>query len=207
MNSTQTVKILTLEEAIQFQIEQFSIQNESFSIHDITTALRKKTASGDLEIPECDISGSSLRCHIGHAQVKSLFEALYNGGSINPAFDLTRVFTGMFFKYTPNYTAPSANVSGGVSTPPSAAPATPTPTTSVSVSNPRSVVLDRIKLYLTNCTSRNFRPTIKQVQSSIKRGEKSTGYTAVQLVELIEKDLGYTVVQNPDFISSSQVVL
>jgi len=64
---------------------------------------------------------------------------------------------------------------------------------------------EAVKQYLTNCTARNFRPTLKQVQSAIKRGDVSTGWSCDDLKEMVQR-FGYTVVDNPDNVSKAQVV-
>jgi hypothetical protein len=91
---------------------------------------------------------------------------------------------------------------------PSTTPATTTATNvapTTTVSNDGSVE-SRVQQYLTNCAARNFRPTLKQVQSAIKRGDVSTGWSCDSLKTVIE-GFGYTVVADPDSVSASQVVL
>jgi hypothetical protein len=72
------------------------------------------------------------------------------------------------------------------------------------VKPPRSTVVERVKLYLNHCASRNYRPSLKQVQSAIKRQDKSTGWTCEELSDVVN-DLGFDIISDPDYVSMSQV--
>jgi hypothetical protein len=187
------------------QVKEFAQNNTPFSVHDITRTIRSKTAQGELEIPEVEISSASFRFDIQHAKVKALFDELWRTGVFDPDFSLSRQFNGMYFQYTP------APVNGGVAVAGiSVAPQAPltagVPTTSATnATTLPSDVQSRVATYLTNCAGRNFRPSLKQVQSAIKRGNASTGWSCEALRDYIE-GLGYTVVDNPDSISKAQVV-
>lgn len=206
------VQSVTLQTAVLMQVKEFAQNNQPFSVHDITRTIRHKTAQGELEIPEVEVSGTSFRFDIPHAKVKTLFDELWRTGVFDPDFTLSRQFNGMYFEYTPSLLAVSPTVQVStpavthatqtVSTPaPTPAPAPVASSPSTSVSN--SVVQDRIQTYLDNCTSRNFRPTLKQVQSAIKR-DVSTGWTCEQIQDYVE-GLGYDVVADPDYVSANQV--
>ena len=71
----------------------------------------------------------------------------------------------------------------------------------------RSEISTRIQLYLDHCKTNNFRPTLKQVQSAIKRGNKSTGYTCEEIKDIVKNDLSIAVVDDPDYLSASQVAV
>ena len=218
------VQSVTLQTAVLMQVKEFAQSNQQFSVHDITSALRNKTAQGDLEIPEVEIQGASFRFDIQHVKVKALFDELWRTGVFDPDFTLSRQFNGMYFQYTPSLVGggavagisvtPQAPLSAGV---PAVAPV-------ASATNANNVgqnwgatsaspapapvstdVKDRVALYLTNCKTRNFRPSLKQVQSAIKRGAASTGWSCESL-KAIAEGLGYTVVANPDSLSKAQVV-
>lgn len=205
MNSTQTV---TLQTAVLMQVKEFATNNQPFSVHDITKTVRQKVNNGELEIPEVEVSGASFRFDIPHAKVKALFDELWRTGVFDPDFTLNRNFNGMYYEYTPSTvtnagtSVPSFSVSQPSITPPAAKT---NATTGTKVG--KSDVSDRVQKYLANCRNRNFRPTLKQVQSAIKRGNESTGWSCSDLRDIITNDLGYTVVDNPSSDSASQVAL
>lgn len=194
-NQLQTV---TLQTAVLIQVNELASNNKTFSVHDITREIRSKVNQGILEIPEVEVSGASFRFDIPHAKVKSLFDELWRAGTFDPNFSLARNFNGTYFEYTPQpvQSVPAAPVSVTV-----AQPAIVPPSPSVT----SGTVEGRIQKYLDNCKSRNFRPTLKQVQSAIKR-DVSTGRTCEQLQDYIE-GLGYKVAVDPEVVSASQVVL
>jgi hypothetical protein len=196
----QQVQSVTLQTAVLMQVKEFAQNNQPFSVHDVTRAIRAKTGNGELEIPEVEVSGASFRFDIPHAKVKALFDELWRTGVFDPDFILSRQFTGMYFEYTPT------PINGGMTPPPSVAPTAPAPTAAVSAPSTKAPgdVEERIEKYLNNCKTRNFRPTLKQVQSAIKR-DRSTGWSCERLQEYISDDLGYSVVQDPDSVSQNQV--
>lgn len=210
---TQTVPSVTLQTAVLMQVQEFAKDNKTFSVHDITTAVRRKTANGELEIPEVEVAGASFRFDIPHVKVKAIFDELWRTGVFDPFLTLARQFNGTYFEYTPtlnasatqtqtsNVTAAPANVSVIA---PATAPAV-VPVLNVAPTND-SDVKERIRTYLNNCVTRNFRPTLKQVQSGIKRNS-STGWTCAMIGDYIEQELGYTIVSDPDFVSASQVAV
>ena len=209
---------VTLQTAILQQVAEFANNNSVFSVHDITVAIRTKTANGELEIPEVEVQGASFRFDIPHAKVKALFDELYRTGVFDPNYRLDRAFNGTYFEYTPTlltattptaYATTPANVgqNWGATTPVVATPAVPTPApaTVTATSNADTSIHFRVKTYLANCAGRQFQPTLKQVQSAIKRGDASTGYSCESLKTIIE-GLGYTVVADPDSLARAQVV-
>ena len=202
--SNQALQSVTLQTAILMQVKEFAAANQQFSVHDVTREVRQKVNNGQLEIPEVEVSGASFRFDIPHAKVKELFDELWRAGTFAPDFSLNRQFTGVYFQYTP---VPVAQNS---------APFVPTPSPVLSVAQPAVVpptataapattVTDRINTYLNNCRARNFQPTLKQVQSAIKR-DVSTGWTCEKIQDYIE-GLGYSVTVDPEVVSASQVVL
>jgi len=200
---------VTLQTAVLLQVKEFAISNTAFSVHDITRDIRKKTASGELEIPEVEVSGASFRFNIPHVMVKALFDKLWRTGVFDPNFTLSRQSNGLYFEYTPSpvNTGPATVIPPAVTTP--AAPAPAVVVTRDKVTTPptpsHSMMVDRIRTYLANCTNRSFRPTIKNIQSAIKR-EVSTGYTCDELKSYITQ-IGYVIIDDPDAISRSQVVV
>lgn len=206
MNSS--IQSVTLQTAVLMQVQAFAKANQEFSIHDITTAVRSKVNNGELEIPEVEVSGASFRFDIPHTKIKDIFNELWNTGVFDPEFTLSRQYTGMYYKFTPtlNTPVPSAPF---VSAPPVSAtvPSVTYTSPSPAISGDKVSVMERIKKYLNGCKARNFRPSLKQVQSAIKRGDESTGWQCSDLKDIITNDLGLTVVDNPDSVSKAQVVL
>lgn len=197
-NQLQTV---TLQTAVLMQVKEFANNNKAFSVHDITREVRSKVNQGVLEIPEVEVAGASFRFDIPHAKVKALFDELWRTGVFDPDFSLNRNFNGTYFEYTPS---PVASVAPAIPTPTftvSQPPVTP-PASAVAVSSDKTVQ-DRIQIYLNNCESRSFQPTLKQVQSAIKR-DVSTGWSCEQIQDYVE-GLSYDVIADPDYVSASQV--
>lgn len=204
-----TTQSVTLQTAILMQVKSFAQNNQQFSLHDITREVRNKVNNGDLEIPEVEVSGASFRFDIPHVKVKALFEELYRTGVFDPDFTLSRQYTGVYYTYTP-VAVQLASVPQQVSSPASVAATAVSTLSASTVASPdaeKVSVTFRIKKYLAGCKNRNFRPTLKQVQSAIKRGNESTGFSCGDLKEIITDDLGYTVVDNPDSVSAAQVAL
>ena len=112
------VQSVTLQTAIFMQAKEFAASNVPFSVHDITRILRVKTAQGELEIPEVEVSGASFRFDIPHAKVKALFDELDRTSAFDADFTTTRTFNGMYFEYTPQLV-------GNVSASPAPASTTP----------------------------------------------------------------------------------
>lgn len=211
---TQTVPSVTLQTAVLMQVQEFAKNNQTFSVHDITTAVRRKTANGELEIPEVEVTGASFRFEIPHVKVKAIFDELWRTGVFDPVLTLARQFNGTYFEYTPTLNAsatqtgnvPAAPASVNVVTPVTAPAVVPVLNVAPAATVSDDDVKNRIRTYLNNCVTRNFRPSLKQVQSAIKRSS-STGWTCEKIGEYIENDLGYTVVADPDFVSASQVAV
>ena len=211
-----TVPSVTLQTAVLMQVQEFAKNGQTFSVHDITRVVRNKTYKGDMEIPEVEVQGASFRFDIPHTKVKSIFDDLWRSGVFDPDFTLTRNFNGTYFEYTPSTwnnppasVTPVAPVSNTynplVTTTPVISPVITAPSVPVAKLD-KNVVFSRVNFYLNTCKNKGYRPTLKQVQSAIKR-DQSTGWTCEQLRDLIETDLGYNVVDNPDKESSAQVAV
>ena len=196
----QQVQTVTLQTAILQQVAEFAANNTVFSVHDITVAVRSKTSAGELEIPEVEVQGASFRFDIPHSKVKALFDELYRTGVFDPNYRLDRAFNGTYFEYTPttlNTTAPTPVPTAIAPTPVS------TVTTTGAVSHS---IRSRVNLYLKNCAARKFQPTLRQVQSAIKRSDFSSGFSCEDLKDIIENQLGYPIVTDPTALSRAQVV-
>lgn len=209
MCNQTNIPSVTLQTAVLMQVQEFAKNSTQFSVHDITTEIRKKTSSGQIEIPEVEIVGSSIRFDIPHVKIKAIFDELWQTGVFDPYLTLSRQFNGTYFVYTPTVTV-SATIPTVQVVSSGNAGANPVPTTSPTIPVPSSVVQDdvdvqgRIDIYLENCATRNFRPTLKQVQSAIKR-TSSSGWTCSRIYDYIQNVRGITVVSDPDFVSASQV--
>lgn len=173
MNNT-----LTLQTAILNQIDEFIQDRVKFSIHQITCELRQKCNSGELQIPETRsfVDDDKFEYFIKHTDVKRIFVSLWETGALT---HLSRETNGMYFEYQldPRFVPQSSN----------------TPVQDSSVSNSSDNTCDddikhRIIVYLNNSV---VSPTLKQIQSGIKR-KNSTGLTCAQL-EIIIPTLGYTI--------------
>jgi len=204
---SNTLQSVTLQTAVLMQAKEFAKNGQSFSVHDITTAIRSKVNSGELEIPEVEVAGASFRFDIPHVKVKGLFDELWRTGVFDTDFTLNRQFTGVYYEYTPTLVNTAAPVPSFAvsSTPVTSSPSTAATATSTAT-NDLTTVMSRVEMYLDNCQARGFRPTLKQVQSAIKRSE-STGWTCHDLRNLITNDLGYAVVDDPETASAAQVVV
>lgn len=213
MCNNQNVPSVTLQTAILLQVKEFAEKNTKFSAHDITAALRSKCNSGQMEIPEVeDLSGAdSHRFNIQHNAVRTLFNEMRDNGVFDAEYTIRKQFNGMFFEYIADVvnktSTPSVTPAATPANPPFVpAPATfvaPIPTSTTGVLD--NILKDRVESYLENCANRNFRPSLKNVQSAIKRGNKSTGVSSAELLDYIQKDLGYKVTVGGD-IKNTQIV-
>lgn len=176
-------KSVTLQTAILTTVTEFSRTGQKFSAHDITQSIRKQCNVGNMEIPEVEaLSGAdSHRFHIDHVKVRDAFLQMYDTGIFDSGFSISRNHNGRYYEYVFANTSVNTPLVATVPTPQTYQPTT---------SNVNSSILDRVKLYLSNCQNRNFSPTIKHVQSAIKRGNKSTGIRRNQLIAVIS-GLGY----------------
>jgi hypothetical protein len=186
------------------QVLEFAKANAKFSIHDIKAALRSKVANQELEIPETEVCGTSYKFEVTHVAVKTLFLDLLRTNGFGAEYVFSRKFNGMYFEYTPS-PVNVVNDNNAPTIPVPQAPAQP------SVSNPTSTIADpmiqnRIATYLSHCKSRNFRPSLKQVQSAIKRSDSGTGISCDEIQTYV-KSLNYNVISDPDALSRSQVEL
>lgn len=210
MCNTQPQSV-TLQTAVLMQVKVFADNGQTFSVFDITKALRDKTSKGELEIPEVEVTGRGYRFDISHAKVKALFTELRDTGVFDPDFGLNSHFNGTYFEYSPYSVTGNATAAAPAPVTAGVAPSAPAPIFApaaplAKVKTAESEVKDRVKLYLDNCTTRLYQPTLKQVQSAIKRGDVSTGWTCEELQTLVE-GMGYKVATDDDYQSASQVVV
>ena len=215
---------VTLQTAVLMQVKDFAKDQTTFSVYDITSHIREKTSNGVIEIPEVEVSGASFRFDIPHTKVKSIFDELWRTSVFDPLFTLTRNFNGRYFEYTPTSVAvgdcPPTIVPD---THPSSTPIYPGGTsnsvpvamvTRTSHSSPvsrfrgdsvfDSVFMSRIKIYLLNCCDIGVDPTIKQIQSAIKRKNDTKSWTCYDIREYV-KSIRFVISSDSDCISLNKV--
>jgi len=186
---------VNLQTAVLMQVQEFVNSGQTFSRYDITKALRQKCNDGLLEIPEIEDTnpGATNRFNVRKSEVDAIFEQLYQNCLANGLPPLN-------YHYNPNlgYRVFSADPNFGLTTPAQTPASTQVPTslpTAVTLPpiNPNRVVsapapsakrtiqldmaelIRRINLYLINCNKIGKKPTLRQIQSAIKRRDRSTG--------------------------------
>lgn len=212
MCNTTTVPTVTLQTAILLQVKEFAEQGKKFSAHDITAQLRNKCNNGQMEIPEVeDPSGQDgFRYNVQHNAVRTLFNEMRDNGVFDSDFQIRKQFNGMFFEYVADAmnqattpvvpSTPSTPLSVGNPAPPIPSPSTiPNRVLTTDIKN-------RIIKYIDNCIVRNFRPSLKNVQSAIKRGSKSTGISSAVLLDYIQNELGYSISYSGRNIKHTQII-
>jgi len=201
---------VSLQTAVIMQIQEFSQNQQPFSRYDITTEIRRKCNAGELEIPECKSATNSTFYDIRKTAVDDIFEQLWNNGlcdgipALVSSYDRNRgyrLFTGDAISAGSAIPAPSMVAPSPVSPPPTPLnPPTvklPIPpiamvpqTTMVTLSD--AEIRRRIDLYMTRCQKVGMTPSLKQIQSAIKRGNRSTGLSYREIAN-VAGSLGYKV--------------
>jgi len=194
-----TTKAVNLKTAILMQVQEFAKQNKSFSVHDITRTLRTKTSSGELQIPEIEVKGCSIKYSISHSDVKDEFNELRKTGKFEESITIDRKYNGMYFDYTPTFKTPTISQGSSVTITtnsyPSAIPSVPD-----FISHNNAL---RVQTYLGKRIGNP--PTLKQVQSAIKRHDVP-GQSCSELKRYLQT-LGYTLSYNPNAVSKSIVMI
>lgn len=196
MCNQSNVPSVNLQTAVLMQVQEFVQSGQAFSRYDITKALRQKCNDGLLEIPEVENVNSSPRFDIRKNAVDNIFEQLYQNCLANGLPPLTytynqvlgyRVFSADQNAVQPTPTPVQAPTVTLASFPPAAplpatlanSPVSPTQVVSVpvtAVTTPDdSELRRRVGLYMGNCQKIGKTPTLRQIQSAIKRDGKSTG--------------------------------
>lgn len=211
-NSTN-VPSVSLATAVLMQVQEFVNSGQEFSRYDITKALRQKCNDGLLEIPECEDTNpaATYRFSILKNVVDGIFDQLFQNCLANglPPLKVTfdrqrgyRLFSvDAALASTPVVAAPAqpsapmayatnpSNVGGSWSS--------KTPPASVVVSVPSSTLTDteikrRVALYMESCKKLGVQPTLKRIQSAIKRGNHSTGLSCREIAN-VAISIGYKV--------------
>jgi hypothetical protein len=201
---------VTLQTAVLMQIQEFVNSGQMFSRYDITLAIRRKCNDGLLEIPAVENTnpGAINRFPIHKTAVDDIFEQLYQNCLINGLpplrydFDRTKGYRLFSVDTTAQTTipvpVPISNVTpmdNKVVNVPSldsvfSSTASPANTTMVTMSD--GEIRRRVGLYMDRCRKIGATPTIKQIQSAIKRKNKSTGLSYREITN-ITTSMGYKV--------------
>lgn len=189
---------LTLEQLVQDTVNTFLSSGQSFSVYDITTNIRNLVNAGAVVPTDVPVDGAGDFYDIQHSIVKRIFVDLFEDNGF--AKPLTRTFVGSYFTYTADSnfqtavkgaTSAVARLASALGTQRNASslvvPAQRTkfkaqtlPTTPVGALD-ATIVVGRVRQYLDGCKKRSFTPTPRQIQSAIKRGGKSTGWSRTDL--------------------------
>lgn len=185
----------SLSNAVKDQVLEFINSGQSFSKYDITKALRQKCNDNLLEIPEClnPDSTNQFLYLIQKKDVDQIFEQLIANCSLNGLPELETDFQRapngvpyrVFFVNQSASQVPTGNVYASAPT----LGATATKVSASAITNPE--IIRRINLFMTRCTQRGIVPTLKQIQSAIKR-KKSTGLSYGEISQ-VAKSLGFNV--------------
>jgi hypothetical protein len=108
---------------------------------------------------------------------------------VNDEFEapLNRQFNGRFFEYEGATVQPDASATDKLAAALNALPnatniLAPSSSTTLTGSKlPYTVLNDRVRTYLDNCSVRGVTPTAKQVQSAVKRDNEQVGWTCTEL--------------------------
>ncbi len=206
----QNIPSVNLQTAVLMQVQEFVNSGQVFSRYDITKALRQKCNDGLLEIPEVENVDGNPRFDIRKNAVDAIFDQLYQNCLANGLPPLTytynqvlgyRVFSADLtaVQPTPVPTATPASFPSAAPLPATLSNSSVAPTQVVSVpvttatNMPDAAELNRrIGLYMNNCQRIGKVPTLRQIQSAIKRGGKSTGLSRRECRN-IAVSLGYAV--------------
>lgn len=191
------VPSVTLATAVLMQVQEFISNNQAFSRYDITKTLREKTNNGLLEIPEIEnTTGGSPRYFVSKQAVDDIFEQLWRNCLVNglPSLKVDFNAAGGYRVFSADSTV-AQSVSPQMSPPPTTVtPVSPqmpnSPVLSFACGTSPSVVSDaeirrRVTLYMKHCQRCNYTPSLKSIQSAIKRGNKSTGLTKNELANIV----------------------
>jgi len=189
MCNQSNVPSVNLQTAVLMQVQEFVQSGQAFSRYDITKALRQKCNDGLMEIPDVENVNSSPRFDIRKSAVDAIFEQLYQNCLANGLPPLTYAFNqaGGYREFKVD----SQAFANSLATVPPSSPVNPTQITSVS-NSPASMVSvsmtalsdaeikRRVALYLDHCSKIGMVPTVKQIQSAIKRGNRAPVFPTVK---------------------------
>ena len=197
--------------AILAQVQEFAKNNSTFSIHDITRALRQKTQSGEISIPEFATPIGQFSHNIPHDSIKTAFLELLNDSIFSEVnINLDRNSNGVYFEYKPSFIQPSAPIPTNVPIPTPVVNTTTALNTlvnsvintssqspnipSIATSNgfamfAKPTVEQRIKTFIHNHTGCNV--TIEQIRAAIR----CNGWTCAQIQDIV-KNLSISIAED-----------
>lgn len=198
---------VNLQTAVLMQVQEFVNSGQAFSRYDITKALRQKCNDGLLDIPEVEDTnpGVTNRYNVRKQAVDDIFEQLFSNCLANGLPPLTYTFNqaGGYRVFAADPNAVQAVPQPAVyASSPAVAPTVTLPSvnpnqvtsipasTSVTLSDPE--IRRRVGLYMDHCGKVGITPTLKNIQSAIKRGNKSTGLSYREIAN-VATSLGYKV--------------
>ena len=223
-------KVITLQSAILIQMKEFAKIDKPFNVHDITRAIREKTASGEWDIPDVVVTGTPVKYNISHDKVRTIFNEMWDAQLFLCPRPLSRKFNGMYNEYFIH-----RNFCCDMEKDPAIRPE-PTDSTGqlhaeyvsythtgdkVAVKSNENIiphfsvlsdssrckqedpVAKRIDTYISNCYKRKTYPTVKQIQSAIKR-RCGSGWTCKRIYDYLKK-MGYSVQLYPKKLSKSYI--
>lgn len=169
MNKTQPILFLS---AVRLVADEFSKMKKAFSAHDVTKALRAKSNEGEIDIVDITETESvptisALVKKIDHAKVRDAVISLYEAG------ELAGYRKG--YGRTPqgsSYVEYQFDTAGLV--PPVQATATPVPVS--------AAIADRIFQYCLGRLRSGYLPTIKNIQSTLRR---DGNFTCTQILDVM----------------------
>lgn len=197
-----SVPSVSLATAVLMQVQEFVQTGKQFSRYDVTKSLREKCNNGLLEIPEVEnTTGGNPRYFIPKQAVDDIFEQLWRNCLANGLPSLTAAYNPSLGYRT--FSVDPTTISAAPQTTPQVAPQVSTPpavssSPSVSYGTGPVIVSDaeirrRVTVYMERCKGYNIVPSLKQVQSAIKRGNRSTGLSHTELANIV-MSLGYKAV-------------
>lgn len=194
----------TLKELVQGAVEGFLATDTPFSVHNLTTSIRQLVNSGAVTVPSLFVDGKDFKYEIGHDDVKFYFQELFNANSFSR--QVGRRFEDPYFLYfgvdSNSTTDPTSSTDTGdafsrltkalaamrpksiLSTPKTtnfdSSPRVQVTTAKVG----RNEIIKRVRTYFNNCSDQGFLPSSKQIQSAVKRGDRSTGWSRSELRQI-----------------------
>ena len=213
-NKTSNISV-----AILSQVQEFANNNVTFSIHDITRALRQKTQSGAISIPEFATPIGQYSHNIPHDVIKTTFMELLNDSIFTEVnINLDRNSNGVYFEFKPSFIQPNAPIP----TPVVNVPTTALNTLVNSVINQvpsvnstsnvqpaiggiarrinQGIVENKIGVFTSNHAGQQV--TIEQIRAAIK----CNGWTCIDIQNVL-KNTGASVFVNATYPSKSVVHL
>lgn len=197
---SNTNKTLTLQSAVILQVKEFANNNQTFSIHDITRALREKSGNNEIEIPEVAVLGQSFNFEIRADKVKEIFLDLWKTGVFTPDFSLNRQYNGTYFEYTPSAVTSVNAAPIGVNVP--VVSVAPSPTVTATSSRiDKQTVIHKIEEYINNHQGQSV--TVEKIRAGIK----CNGWTCAEIQDIISSFTGVILSINTEYPSKSVATL